>query len=97
MPTTQKLLDSYAEFEAAGIEGDNLRMAKEKIEDTMDNIVQGFERQLDALYAAEAMDIQSDIDVMNSMMQRDSAMHTSDFQVSCSSSASAAAQEEKQS
>ena len=70
-------------------------MAKEKIEDTMDNIVRGFERQLDALYAAEAMDIQSDIDVMNSMMQRDSAMHTSDFQVS--SSSSAAVQEEKQS
>ena len=32
---------------------------------------------------------------MNSMMQRDSAMHTSDFQVS--SSSSAAVQEEKQS
>lgn len=95
LPTTQKLLDSYAEFEAAGIEGENLHMAKEKIEDTMDNIVRGFERQLDALYAAEAMDIQSDIDVMNSMMQRDSAMHTSDFQVS--SSSSAAVQEEKQS
>lgn len=95
LPTTQKLLDSYAEFEAAGIEGENLHMAKEKIEDTMDNIVRGFERQLDALYAAEAMDIQSDIDVMNSMMQRDSAMHTSDFQVS--SSSPAAVQEEKQS
>ena len=95
LPTTQKLLDSYAEFEAAGIEGENLHMAKEKIEDTMDNIVRGFERQLDALYAAEALDIQSDIDVMNSMMQRDSAMHTSDFQVS--SSSSAAVQEEKQS
>ena len=82
LPTTQKLLDSYAEFEAAGIDGENLRMAKEKIEETMDNIVAGFERQLDSLYAAEAMDIQSDIDVMNSMMQRDSAMHASDFTVS---------------
>ena len=82
LPTTQKLLDSYVEFEAAGVDGENLRMAKEKIEDTMGNIVRGFENQLDALYAAEAMDIQSDIDVMNNMMQRDSAMHTSDFKVS---------------
>ena len=81
LPTTQKLLDSYVEFEAAGVDGDNLRMAKEKIEETMDNIVRGFENQLDALYAAEAMDIQTDIDVMNNMMQRDSAMHTSDFRV----------------
>ena len=84
LPTTQKLLDSYAEFEAAGVDGENLRMAKEKIEETMDNIVQGFEHQLDALYAAEAMDIQSDIDVMNNMMKRDSAMGTSDFKVSSS-------------
>ena len=82
LPTTQKLLDSYAEFEAAGVDGENLSQAKEKIEDTMDNIVQGFEHQLDALYAAEAMDIQSDINVMNNMMQRDSAMRGSDFRVS---------------
>ncbi len=82
LPTTQKLLDSYAEFEAAGVNGENLRMAKEKIEETMDNIICGFERQLDALYAAEAMDIQSDIDVMNNMMKRDSAMGASDFKVS---------------
>ncbi len=82
LPTTQKLLDSYAEVEAAGVNGENLRMAKEKIEETMDDIVRGFERQLDALYAAEAMDIQSDIDVMNNMMKRDSAMGTSDFKVS---------------
>ena len=52
LPTTQKLLDSYAEFESAGVEGENLRQAKQRIEDTMDSIVQGFERQLDALYAS---------------------------------------------
>lgn len=94
LPTTQKLLDSYAEFEAAGVDGENLRMAKEKIEETMDNIIQGFERQLDALYAAEAMDIRSDIDVMNSMMQRDSAMHASDFHVSTAGGGTAVQQEE---
>lgn len=81
LPTTQKLLDSYAEFEEAGVDGENLRMAKEKIEDTMDNIVRGFENQLDALYAAEAMDIQSDIDVMNHMMRRDGTIGGSDFKV----------------
>ena len=61
LPTTQKLLDSYAEFEAAGIEGKILHMAKERLRTPMDNIVRGFERQLDALYAAEATF--SDIDV----------------------------------
>ncbi len=84
LPTTQKLLDSYAEFEAAGVEGENLRMAKEKIEDTMADIVRGFENQLDTLYAAAAMDIQSDIDVMSNMMKRDHATATPDFKVSTS-------------
>ena len=46
LPTTQKLLDSYAEFEATGVDGENLRMSKEKIEETMDNIIRGFEHQL---------------------------------------------------
>ncbi|CAN4039127.1 Putative tRNA (cytidine(34)-2'-O)-methyltransferase, partial [Dysosmobacter welbionis] len=46
LPTTQKLLDSYAEFEAAGVEGENLRQAKARIESTMDLIIKGFEHQL---------------------------------------------------
>ena len=49
LPTTQKLLDSYAQFESAGVEGDNLRQAKQRIETTMDSIVKGFEHQLDEL------------------------------------------------
>ena len=31
LPTTQKLLNSYASFESAGIEGENLRQAKQRI------------------------------------------------------------------
>ena len=42
LPTTQKLLDSYAEFEATGVEGANLGQAKDRIEKTMDSIVAGF-------------------------------------------------------
>ena len=94
LPTTQKLLDSYAEFEAAGIEGENLRMAKEKIRATMDDIIRGFENQLDALYATAAMDIQSDIEVMNNMMKSDSATATPDFRVSGSGSAAAVEKKE---
>lgn len=49
LPTTEKLLDSYADFEEAGVSGENLTQAKEKIRRTMDSIMAGFERQLDAL------------------------------------------------
>ena len=64
LPTTQKLLDAYAEFERTGIEGENLRQAKERIQNTMDAIIAGFEHQLDELYQADVMDVDSDIRVM---------------------------------
>ena len=79
LPTTQKLLDTYADFEAAGVEGENLREAKRRIESTMDGIVEGFERQLDGLFKADVMDVESDIRVMESMLRRDSASPAKDF------------------
>lgn len=79
LPTTQKLLDSYAEFEEAGVSGGNLSQAKRKIEQTMDNIVRGFERQLDELYRTDTLDIDSDIRVMETMLRRDTARVEDDF------------------
>lgn len=79
LPTTQKLLDSYADFEAAGVEGENLRQAKSRIEATMDSIIRGFEHQLDELYHADAMDVASDIQVMETMLRRDTAKVEDDF------------------
>ena len=79
LPTTQKLLDSYADFEEAGVDGENLKEAKARIADTMDNIVAGFEHQLDELYRTEAMDIDSDIRVMETMLRRDTASVEKDF------------------
>jgi DNA-binding Lrp family transcriptional regulator len=79
LPTTQKLLDAYAEFEETGVDGENLHQAKEKIEQTMDAIVEGFEHQLDQLYSADAMDVVSDIKVMEAMLNRDTASVEKDF------------------
>ena len=79
LPTTQKLLDSYAEFEAAGVEGENLRQAKNRIASTMDSIVAGFEHQLDELYKADALDVDSDIRVMETILKRDTASAARDF------------------
>ena len=79
LPTTQKLLDSYAQFESAGVEGENLRQAKARIESTMDAIVKGFEHQLDELYKADCLDVDSDIRVMEHMLRRDTATAEDDF------------------
>lgn len=79
LPTTLKLLENYASFEEAGVSGENLSQAKAKIENTMDTVVAGFEHQLDALYRAEAMDVDSDIRVMETMLRRDTASAAEDF------------------
>lgn len=71
LPTTLKLLDSYALLEDQGIEGENITASKKQIEGIMDTLIQGFEKQLDLLFTAQAMDINSDIEVLESMMAVD--------------------------
>ena len=85
LPTTLKLLENYASFEEAGVSGENLSQAKAKIEKTMDSIVAGFEHQLDELYRTDAMDIDSDIRVMEAMLRRDTASVADDFGLNGSS------------
>ncbi len=87
LPTTQKLLDSYAKFESAGIEGENLRLAKARIESTMDTIVHGFEHQLDELYQSDVLDVDRDIRVMETMLNRDTASVEQDFGLSSQAAA----------
>lgn len=79
LPTTQKLLDTYAEFDEMGVEGENLRETKVRIEAMMDSIVEGFEHQLDQLYSTDAMDVVSDIKVMETMLNRDISSVAKDF------------------
>lgn len=79
LPTTQKLLDSYAQFEATGVDGEHMSEAKARIEATMDSIVAGFERQLDELYKTDVMDLDSDISVMETMLKRERATAKDDF------------------
>ena len=45
----------------------------------MDLIVAGFEHQLDQLYSSDAMDVASDIKVMEAMLKRDTASVAKDF------------------
>lgn len=71
LPTTLKILRSYAELEAQGIRGENIQSAKEKIEGMMDQVVEGFEKQLDRLFHAETLDISSDIQVLEQMLKKD--------------------------
>ena len=71
LPTTLKILKAYAQMEAQGIEGENISAAKKRIEDMMDQVVSGFEKQLDKLFQNDALDISSDVAVLEKMLEND--------------------------
>ena len=71
LPTTLKILRSYAQLDAQGVEGENITAAKKRIEGMMDKVVEGFETQLDKLFADSAMDISSDVAVLEQMLEKD--------------------------
>lgn len=71
LPTTLKLLNSYDRMSAAGISGENISTTLSKVEGMMRTVVAAFEKQLDSLYGAEALDISTDITVLETMMARE--------------------------
>ncbi len=71
LPQTLKILENYAKLEEQDVEGENIRETKQKIEDMMDKIVDGYETQLDKLFADDALDISADLKVMETMLEKD--------------------------
>ena len=71
LPTADKLLTQYRELGGSGSQGENVRGAMTVVENSLEMIAVAFERQLDSLYRHEAMDIQTDIDVLETMLAAD--------------------------
>ena len=71
LPTADKLLTQYRELDGSGSQGENVRGAMTVVENSLEMIAVAFERQLDSLYRHEAMDIQTDIDVLETMLAAD--------------------------
>lgn len=71
LPTTLKLLNSYDRMSNTGISGENIDNTLAKVESMMRTIVAAFEKQLDSLYSADALDISTDIKVLETMMARE--------------------------
>ena len=80
LPTSLKLLKTYAELEAQNVEGENITESKHRIEQTMDMLVHAFETQLDQLFQDDAMDVSADIDVMRNMLRADGLTDDAPFQ-----------------
>lgn len=71
LPTTLKLLNAYDRMDSTGISGENIDSTKARVEGMMATIATAFEKQLDSLFGSEAMDISTDISVLETMMARE--------------------------
>lgn len=71
LPTTIKLLNAYDRMGAQGVEGENISGTMVRVENMMSTIVLAFEKQLDSLFGSEALDISTDITVLENMMARE--------------------------
>ena len=71
LPTTIKLLRSYDLLEDQTYQGENIVESRRKIEEVLDTLIVAYERQLDRLFRNDALDIATDIDVLETMMAGD--------------------------
>ncbi len=75
LPTTLKLLKSYSLMEKQSYQGENIQSSRKKIEQVLNTLVKAFEQQQDRLFRTEAMDVDADISVLNTMMASDGLIH----------------------
>lgn len=71
LPTTLKLVDAYRRIDSQTLQGENISSAKKEIEETMDTINIAFENLLNDLYQDMAMDISTDISVLETMLAQE--------------------------
>ena len=71
LPTTIRLLNAYDRMNAQEYAGENITGSMERIEEMLDTTIVAYKKQLDALFANQAADIQMDIDTMNAMLARE--------------------------
>lgn len=71
LPMTVKLLNAYADMDAQPVQGENIAASKREIEQTLDTLNQAFEKLLDDLFMDTAMDVSSDITVLNTLLAQE--------------------------
>lgn len=71
LPTTIKLLNAYDRMGAQGIEGSNISGSMHSIEEMLDTAVAAYKKLLDSLFANQALDVETDIQVMNTLLKRE--------------------------
>ena len=69
LPDAVQVLRQYAALARQGVRGENAAAVKAEVEQNAARIATAFENQLDALYAAESMDLSADLEVLQNLMK----------------------------
>lgn len=69
LPEVVKLMSAYVNLEKNGVRGDNADQIVRELRRNAETTATAFENQLDVLYSAEAMDISTDIEVLDSILK----------------------------
>lgn len=79
MPTTLKLVSVYQELDAQPVEGENIKASKMEISETFDTINLAYEKLLDSFFETAAMDVSSDISVLETMFAQEGLTKSDPF------------------
>ena len=79
LPTTIKLMEQYVKLQNQSVKTENITEGMQKIEDLLDKVIVAFQRQLDALFESDVVDITADIRVMEQMMASEGLTEKKDF------------------
>lgn len=79
LPTTIKLMEQYVTLQNQSLKTENITEGMQKIEDLLDKVIVAFQRQLDALFESDVVDITADIRVMEQMMASEGLTEKKDF------------------
>lgn len=71
LPMTVKLLNAYADMDAQPVQGETIQSSKREIEATLDTLNLAFEKLLDSVFKDTAMDVSSDISVLNTLLAQE--------------------------
>ena len=79
LPTTVKLLDSYVRFSQSGVKGDNITSTLERIDTALDTTLISYRKFFDSLFENQALDIETDISVLDTMLKKEGLMDSGSF------------------
>ena len=71
LPATLKLLESYRLMEKQSFQGENIQASRRQIEAVLEKLVSAAEQQQDKLFGSEALDVEAEISVLETMMASD--------------------------